>query len=411
MSLQADAQGKIRGKFTIPANTPAGDKLVECDGASGKKSRCTFSGQGTEHRRAHQQDRQHEEWTSPPPPKPQSRGVDPLAQTFTLFESTQVNSVDLWFLHGATDGFTVQIRETTTGMPNSVVVAESDVLSAAIVTNGGHTRFSFPPVYLLADREYAIVAMCTDPLGELAIAEIGKFDADANRWVTSQPYTVGVMLSSSNASTWTPHQDRDLRFRINAMDYSQNERVINLGTVAVVDATDLMLMSYAELPTSETQVEYTLSIPGGDSVVVSDGERVQLAAKVTGNVGVSAKLIGTPEVSPVLYPGTQLVHGKQEESATYVSRAVPAGSNVTAKVIFDADLPSGSSVLVEYSGIDGGDTFSTVTLLTSNPMDQPWVELIYQKTAITETAIRIRLTLTGTAAARPRIRDLRIIIL
>jgi hypothetical protein len=44
-------------------------------------------------------------------------------------------------------------------------------------------------------------------------------------------------------------------------------------------------------------------------------------------------------------------------------------------------------------------------------MDQPWVEFIYQKTAITETAIRVRLTLSGTPAARPRVRDLRIIIL
>lgn len=59
---------------------------------------------------------------------------------------------------------------------------------------------------LQAKREYAVVVLCDDATTALYVAELGKQDPTRG-YVTSQPYQVGVLLSSSNASTWTAHQD------------------------------------------------------------------------------------------------------------------------------------------------------------------------------------------------------------
>lgn len=56
----------------------------------------------------------------------------------------------------------------------------------------------------------------------IKVAELGKYDAVNSRWVTSQSYQVGILLSSSNASTWTLHQNLDLTFRLLAAKFTES---------------------------------------------------------------------------------------------------------------------------------------------------------------------------------------------
>lgn len=396
MTVQANAQGVAQGKFTIPANVPAGAKLVQFSGSGGSTGRAVFTGSGTitnEVRRA------------------VSTLIvnfwDPLAQTFTLAETQQIAAVDLWFAAKGTSTVIVQLRETSNGVPTRTVLGEVRLAPADINTTS-HTRATFPaPVMLLANTEYAIVALCDDAVAELRLAELGKFDTANGRWVTSQPYQVGVMLSSSNASTWTPHQDRDLTFRLHKAVFTQNEKTVALGSVAVVAATDLMLLSTEELTSSQTRIEYTLTLPDSSTVTVSSGQPVRLGAAITGNVAVSAKLYGAASASPILLPGTQLIVGKVAATGTYVSRAIKAGSNVRVKAIFDGFIPGGSSVTVEYKGVDAGDAWITVPFVGSTPVDDGFQEITHQITGVTETMVQIRLTVTGATAARPRVKNLR----
>ena len=148
-----------------------------------------------------------------------------------------------------------------------------------VVTGGGHTRILFPaPVALAASTEYALVILCDNADTEVAIAELGKFDTAKQQWVASQPYTIGVLLSSSNASTWTAHQSRDLTFRLLEAVFAEGTNTIDLGAAEVsTPATDLILLSLAETPTSQTRVEYELGLPSGENLTVAENQPVRLA--------------------------------------------------------------------------------------------------------------------------------------
>ena len=396
MTLTANSLGEVSGRFTIPANVPAGTKRVSFRGAGGSAGDAVFVGSGmvtTETRRLVTTETLN--------------FYDPLAQTFTLTESQQIAAVDLWFAAVGPKQVLVQIRETSNGVPTQTTLASVRVQPADINTVS-HTRVIFPvPVNLLANAEYAIVALCDDAVAELRIAELGKFDSTNQRWVTSQPYQVGVLLSSSNASSWTPHQDRDLTFRLHKAIFTESTKNVALGNVAVVAATDLMLLTSEELTSSQTRIEYTLGLPDGQSVVVSGGQPVRLAAAITGNVTVSAKLTGNAAAAPVLFPGTQLVVGKVKTAGTYVSRAIKGGTAVRVKVIFEAVIPGGSAVAVSYKGADIGDVWVTVPFLGSAAVDNGFYEITHEITGITETMIQIKLDLTGSTAARPRVKNLR----
>lgn len=124
----------------------------------------------------------------------------------------------------------------------------------------------------------------------------------------------------------------------------------------------------------------------------------------------SAVLHGTANFAPVLQPGTQLVAGVVATTGTYQTRAIPAGTSVKVKVIVEAIIPSGATLDVAYKGVDVGDTFSAISLLSNRPVDDGFTEFVFQATPVTETAVQVKLTLGGSTAARPRVRDLRVII-
>lgn len=423
----ADSNGAFSGSFAIPAGVPSGTKRITITGSGGMTGSATFSGQGTLERQIWQRRTTiADTWTSAPAGNRVAEnlvvvgpsgggggggGGDPLAQTFTLVANTQVTGVALRFTAVPTTETRVQIRNTTAGFPNQNVLVEA-VLKPVSITTGGLTNFLFSgPQMLQGGTEYAIVVLCDDATGAVAVAELGKFDATAQRWITSQPYTVGTLLSSSNASTWTAHQDRDLHFRLLRANFTETSHTIALGHATVTAATDLLLMAFADMPASQTNVSYSLTLPDATVVTVSDGQSVQLAAPITGNVQVSAHLAGTADFSPILSPGTQLVAGHIATTADYVTRAIPGGASVAIKLIYEALVPSGSTVVAQYKGIDGGDVWATIPVGATTPVDDGRVEFIHSISGINEASVHVRLVLTGTTAARPRVRDLRVIVL
>jgi len=408
MTIAANSLGVVTGKFTIPADVPAGIKNVSFAGAGGSTGQASFFGQGTRVDDVRTMVTQITTtfWQA---------NVDPIAQTFTLTQAIDADSVDLWFVAKGTTPVSVQIRETQVGFPTRVVLAEGRLKPADITVNGW-TRFNLrAPVRLEPGVEYAIVALCNDAVSELATAELGKYDTTAQRWITSQPYTVGVLLSSSNASTWTAYQDRDLAFRLNRRKYTEAERLVDLGNVSLTAATDLLVLTTIDSPKSTATGDLEVTLPDGTVVRSGDNQRISLPTATTGTVNVKARLRSDDDASAAIYPGTQIVAGAVSLSAPYISRAIDAdaaGANV--KVLIDAIIPSGAGVLVEVSGVDAGDSWLSMTDGGLPPKllngDLGLYEYQFTRTAVMEARVRVRLTLTGAVAARPHIRNLRVIV-
>ena len=306
----------------------------------------------------------------------------------------------------------MQLRETANGFPTGVVLAEKHLpQSLMIITGGGHTRILFDtPVRLSANTEYALVVMCDDGQTALAVAEIGKFDRLAQTWVVSQPYTVGVLLSSSNASTWTAHQDKDLAFRLLAADFTSAAQVLDLGSAMPERAaTDMLLLSLADVPTAKSRIAYELSLPDESKVTIADGQSLVLENGVSGQIGIKATLLGDRGSSPVLYPGTMLVCGEVAKSADYYTRSIPAGNAVKVILIYDAIIPTGAAVTPELR-IDEG-AWQPIALEGTVNQGDGLVEYRFKQDLSGADLVKARLTLTGTASARPRVRNIRLLAL
>lgn len=337
--------------------------------------------------------------------------IDPLAQTVVMPRAAQLLGVDLWFEAVGPTDIIVQLRATENGLPTRKVLAHGRIAPGAVNTVGNATRVEFGvPYYAGANEELAFVVMCNDAVTKLAIAELGKFDGAA--WVTSQAYTVGVLLSSSNDSTWTAHQDKDLRFALLAARYTASQRRIELGVTAVTDATDLMVLGLHETPGPHATIGYELTLPSGEVIAAAAHQPLSLSAPVSGDIRLAAILRGDTDVSPVLHRGGQLLVGWLGASGDYISRAVPAGPDSRVRVIVDALLPSGSGLTVQLRGGDIGDAWSAaVPQLSAQLLDNGWHELTFEQTAVTETTVAARIEMAGGAAARPFVRNIRLMVM
>lgn len=409
-SRTANGNGVLTGSFTIPANMPAGSKQVEFRG-SASVAYATFVGQGTLSVKTLRKVQNVYSHTVNTTTVTSVRTIssDPLAQTFTVERDVMLAGVDLWFRVRGTTNAQVQIREVENGFPTSVVLAECLVKPASQVVSGTQTRCLFDyPLPLEAGVEYAIVILCNDAVTELAIAEMGKFDAAVQQWVTAQPYVVGVLLSSSNARTWTAHQESDLKFRLLAAKFTVTSSTISLGNVALPSGTtDILLTGAAELPAASCWHDYSLVLPSGrGTLALSDGQSISLAAAVSGNAALTARLHGDANFSPILWPGTQIIAGKMRSSGDYVSRSIVATGANKAILIFDAWQPSGSTITAEIQ-IDSG-SWQAMTLAETTPLDDGVVERQYEKALSGANLVKIKLTLAGTPAARPCVYDIRL---
>jgi hypothetical protein len=473
MPLTANSAGQISGTFTIPANVPTGTKRVRFIGGQGSFAATRFIGDGTIVTRTQRQITTIE-----------TRFWDPLAQTFRLDQSRHLTAIDLRFTaRGSTaNKVVVEIRETELGLPNAVTLAEG-ILQGSAITVGQWNKISLTrPVFLQAGVEYAIVVLTDDPTHAVALAELGKFDTVAQQFVTSQPFTIGTLLKSSNASTWTPVQEADLAFRIYAASFTATTRTVSLGPLRIGTATitrtgstatvaltghgratgdsvvitgadqseyngvkqvtvvnantltfavsgspsspatgtihvslakvsDLVALAGVERVSNATDVEFVFTTASGTEIRGSDNARIQLAEEVNEPLTLSAILRGTATESPYLFADSQAVLGDLGETATYVSRAVPCAAGARVTVTFEALIPGASGITVEVQKSDG--TWQAVGVTTSTPVGDGWIEQIHTVATLTAggTETRTRLTLSGTAAARPQVRQLRMVVI
>jgi hypothetical protein len=329
MGLNVDINGNVTGTIELEdGDLLAGKHIIEIEGSSGTKAKGLYvndpSASITDLRQTYISG--------------STDAFSPIAQTFSINEERDLIAVELDInASSGDDDVVVQIREVDNGFPSQEkILAEGRVSAASINPIGTFTRFNMnPPVPLLTDREYAIMVLTQNVDYTISISELGGIDIDTGNAIASQP-NAGVLLTSSNGSTWTPEQGRDLKFKLIAAKYAVTEKTINLGNVAATDITDFMVMARTEISDKDSLVKFEITDPDSVSYVVDNNQVKSMTAKKTGNFNVKATLVGNSKKSPILYPNLELVLGEIKATGVYHSIGFKVPDSFDATVIIDA---------------------------------------------------------------------------
>jgi hypothetical protein len=161
---------------------------------------------------------------------------DPIAQSFAVTEDTGIftTSIDLFFAGKPAENVKVPIQSyivtTVNGYPTDDIVPGSEAVvdweDVRTSADGSiPTTFRYPyPVYLSPDTEYAMVCFSTSFEYTAYIAELGgdKTDLITGHIISSQP-VLGTFFASSNKTTWTAMQNRDLKFILRRGSFATNQ--------------------------------------------------------------------------------------------------------------------------------------------------------------------------------------------
>lgn len=448
VSGPADANGVITGSFNIPANVPTGSKSIYFEGSVGTIAGCSYVARGTitveEYRLTSAMETSTESLPQPvvnntvinnvtnvtnvtvnqvnnaTPVTPRRReggsdgggGHDPLAQTFTLAQSWCLSGIRLMCakVGSRSNSILVQIRTVDVGLPTSTVLAEAFVAGTELTEGEVFTaRFRYP-VFLQGGREYSFVVLTDDAEHSLFVAEIGKIDLDTNAVITEQPFTVGVLLSSSNASTWTVHNEADLWFELLGCRFDPIEKVVQIGTFKATKMSDVIIRAGVEYPDPSVDVTIRLTRPNGEVINSSPSQTIRFDEYIQNeNIQVEAVLRGTERLTPFIFPDVQIVEGELQTTANYATRAIDATDTNRVLVTLDAFLPAGSSAKVQI-GMTGD--YPEIPVSSATPLGDGLVEQTFIRSAYPAANLdaRAMITITGTPAARPEISALRMLL-
>jgi len=186
---------------------------------------------------------------------------DPISQTFMIGnESTGlfISSIDIFFQ--AVDP-EIPIELSIVTVENGIPTQNTVPFSKVIKKNGDTgvaidadtaqvaTNFMFDtPIYLEAGIEYAVLLISNSARWRTWVARIGgtnKVPSGVNGEKITKNVNLGVLLKSQNASTWTPDQNADLKFKLNRADFKSDASQTALftgvcparGDVTYIDVT------------------------------------------------------------------------------------------------------------------------------------------------------------------------------
>jgi hypothetical protein len=421
MTLQADNDGIINGVMHIPDGViPAGTKLVEFfGGANPSPSYATssFVARGTISIAESQLVRRRVYNVNTKITTTTITYVDPIAQSFALTETCQLSFVDVWFegAKGTTD-VTLVVREMVNGFPGPRAFAES-IKKPSEISISGPTRFTFDPTEFEADRLYCFVLMCNDAVWRVRIAKLGDVDGPTQQRIAGQPYMVGTLFSSSNNTSWTIHQDSDMKFRLGGPTYATLTRIVPLPDQTITDADYLAIMAAVERPSIECDVVFRVTLPTGEILDMYEGVFELLPSRQTGTLQIDAIVTGTANLTPVLYPDMQVLTGTSDTESLYVTRAIniqasPNNYDTKVTVLFDYKAPGSATITVEIYDAEA-EVWLEVPIDADAwilPLANGWTEQVLALPDL-DTAVRasqLRITLTGDAWNRPEIRRLRV---
>lgn len=172
-----------------------------------------------------------------------NRWRDPLAQTFQVVTAGGefLTKVDVFFAEkDAYIPVKCMLVEVENGYPTQKVIPGSTVLLDPAdvnlsATGTVATTFEFDhPIYVKEGVELAMVLITDSEDYRVFISKLGEANIGDQSIVSRQPY-LGVLFKSQNASTWTPYDNEDLKFKLYRASFSTNTGTFTLRNSPVED--------------------------------------------------------------------------------------------------------------------------------------------------------------------------------
>lgn len=403
-SIKANAQGRIECSFTIPKKTPCGTVEVKMYSLShaDRVAITSFTAEG----------REQTVETTIYIQRNVVYAVDPLAQTFMLDYDCNITSVDLYFT--AKDGTVpanVQIRGVTNGYPNTIVYSEKIVTGSNINASADGsvpTRVTFPNIVKCeANTQYCVVILTDSPKISLAVATLGAKDMISAKYVVSNPYSTGVLFSSSNASTWTAHQDKDLKFNLYRAEYAEAGAII--FNDITLNSIDRIMLAVDSIVPAGCIANFQVSLNNGEWYPYLPWVDYYLSLNaVTASLKVDLKSTG--KQSPIISSITPRVYStKNELTATYITKNIVLDTGFNSiKVYIDTAVKQGTSYDVYYALDTQGLVWNKMTITSQKPLTEDVTQNYYEKAldkAYTDYRVKVVLTTTK-SYIRPYIKRL-----
>ena len=271
-TIRADANGVAKGKFTVPANQPQGKHSVilktDTSGVATSTAKATYMAASKD---VTVTDIINTTFI-------QAEFVDPLAESFQFEGDRVMTGVQLYFQSkDPRVPIKVQIRPLADGgLPSSQVMGEALLMPADVKTSSDGsvpTMFSFDnPVLIESGVNYAFVVMSNSNNYNVFYAQMGQRKLGADKSIlASNPYG-GTMFSSSNAISWTVHQDADLKFDLFTAQFREGSSTILFDpwTPDRKDIGVLTIPTMTEAEKSSIKMEYRVVLESSNSTATLD---------------------------------------------------------------------------------------------------------------------------------------------
>lgn len=419
----ANAQGILTGTFTIPAGIKAGTKEVIVTGKGGTEGQTSFTGQGTL-TVTHYHTTTHTHTVK--------ETIDPIAQSFALAETRQITGVKVEFTQrgDANNPVVLEMRPMADGgLPGLETLAEGIISGADVnVSNpdvdlpSNWTEISYRFPVLTRANEYRWFALLTsDADHSIAVAQLGDqsdpdaprgYDARKQEWIRHNLLN-GDAADGSNGVSWKLLPDTDLTCQIMAARYTSLTRTAVIGTFDLEEInedgiSDILVLLLVDQPSPDCRVTLELERESGEVIRFEPGVALHLTEYLTETVEIRMVLTGTQTLSPVVMPECQIMFGRLQETATYVSRAIDLDQDhgdLKVRSVMEVLTPGTSSVSVDL-GSEGD--WTSMGSPIADDLGDGWVEREYLLSGVTDLETRQQITLTGSPASRPAVRKLRV---
>ena len=336
--------------------------------------------------------------------------ADPLAQTFQFDVDHMLTAVGLYFCAEDTkQDVVLQIRNVVNGYPGGECYAEKVIPAGTYHGSEKGTLETVValdnPVYCRADTQYCFVILTESDVASLYHADIGGYDLNTKVQVLKNPYTPGMMFSSSNALAWTAHQSQNLKFNIYGNQF-QKTSYVYFEEITQVRYDRIYLLADMEIPV-DCDLTWEYSRDSGVTWLPLSANRDVEFTSIATQLLIRACFKANTFVSPALaLDSLALVGYLNETSCSYVMRNIVTDEPFThVKQIVDIATPTGTMVNIYYS-IDNNTWFSATQTGAKVKDAAGYIQYTFEATVAAATNFRARIAMTtNDPCIRPKVRN------